>query len=105
MRSLTAPAPSHHEDRAKGEVRPKTVEQAVRVAHELLTAAGVTLSPSKVSRLCRSYVTAAPRMPFRVFLANNLRSEPLARRLLVGTDPTGNAAAWNVDRERGGAHV
>lgn len=97
MRSLTAPAPVPDTAGAEGEVRPKTTEQAIRTAHELLTAAGVTLSPSKVSKLCRSYVTAAPHMPFRVYLANNLRSEPLARRLLIGSDPTGNAAVHNVD--------
>lgn len=86
-------------------MRPETTEHAIRLAHQLLTSAGVTLGASKVAKLCRSYVTAAPHMPLRVYLANNLRSEPLARRLLVGSDPTGNVAANNVDRERGAAHV
>lgn len=105
VRSLTAPAPVPHTAGAGEEARPQTTEQAIREAHRILAAAGITLGASKVAKLCRSYVTAAPHMPLRVYLANNLRSEPLARRLLVGSDPTGNVAASNVDRERGAAHV
>lgn len=127
LRSLTAPARSHHEDRAQGEARPQTTEQAVRIAHELLTAAGVTLSPSKVSKLCRDFLRADPPCTFRTYLSRNAAPAvaslalPSRRHGLEWVDPTGNTAASNADllaslpleqrrrveahRERGAAHV
>lgn len=110
LRSLTAPARSHHEDRAEGEARPETTEQAVRLAHELLAAAGVTLSASKVTRLCRDFLRAEPPCTFRTYLSRNaapaVASLPLPprRRGLEWVDPTGETAARNVDRERVSAH-
>ncbi|WP_433956007.1 hypothetical protein [Janibacter indicus] len=101
----------NHESRIKGEDRPQTVEQAVRVAHELLTAVGVTLSPSKVTRLCRDFLRTNPPCTFRTYLARNaapaVASLPLApsRHGLEWVDPTGETATRNVDRERVSAHV
>lgn len=100
-----------HESRTEGEDRPETTEQAVRAAHELLTAVGVTLSPSKITRLCRDFPHTDPPCTFRTYLARNaapaVASLPLApsRHGLEWVDPTGETATRNVDRERMSAHV
>lgn len=110
LHSLTAPARSHHEDRAGGEARPETTEAAIRTAHELLAAAGVTLSASKVTRLCRDFLRADPPCTFRTYLSRNAAPAvaslalPSRRHGLEWVDPTGNTAVHNVDRERVSAH-
>ncbi|MFF5323943.1 hypothetical protein ACFY2Y_09465 [Janibacter hoylei] len=101
----------NHESRTEGEDRPETAEQAVRLAHELLGRAGVTLSPSKVSRLARDYIAARPPCTFRTYIARNAAPAvatlplPSRRHGLEWVDPTGETATRNVDRERGAAHV
>lgn len=93
---------SNHEDRGRGEVRPETAEQANREAHRILAAAGVRLSPSKVTRLCRDYLAANPPCTFRTYLARNaapaVASAPLPPRRhgVEWVDPTGNTAVRNV---------
>ena len=92
-------------------MRPGNAEAAVRMAHSILAAAGVQLSPSKVNRLARDFVRTDPPCTFRAYLSRNVaavRSLPLlpARRGAVEwVDVTGETASHNVDRERGAAHV
>ena len=93
----------NHEGRTEGEVRPGSVEQAIRQAHSILAGAGVALSPSKVTRLCRDFIRTSPPCTFRTYIARNARSVPV--RSLPGggrvpawqLDPTGNTAVHNVD--------
>lgn len=75
-------------------------------AHGIIAGAGVDVSPSKVSRLARAYVTAGSHGSFRAYIIRATRST--ARSLPAGArghgiewvDPTGETAARNVDRAR-----
>lgn len=93
---------SQHEDRDRGEVRPVTVEQAVRAAQEILSGAGASLSPSKVARLCRDFLRVDPPSTFRAFLIRNAGPavsslpRPSNRHGLEWVDNTGNTAVNNV---------
>lgn len=104
---------STHEDRGQGQSVP-TVEQLIRETHAALEEAGVSLSPSKVTRTCRDYlnIVSDKGVTFGEYLANVVSLDALERRIfdsvyyrLTHSDPTGETAARNVDRERGGAHA
>lgn len=104
---------STHEDRDQGQSVP-TVEQLIRETHAALEQAGVSLSPSKVTRTCRDYlnIVAGRSVGFGEYLANVVSLDALERRIfdsvyyrLTHADPTGETATRNVDRERGAANV
>lgn len=94
------------EGREQGEVRPETVEQAVRQAHTILAGAGVGLAPSKIARLSRDYLQSQPPCSFRSYLIRNAAPSltslllPVSRHGLQWVDPTGETAARNVDAAR-----
>lgn len=86
------------------------MEDLLRETRGVLAASSVRMSPSKVSRLCRDYVNlvAGKGVPFGAYLANAVVLDTDQRRTfdalyyrLSHADPTGEAAARNVDRERG----
>ena len=90
-----------------------TVEALLRHTHAVIANTSVRMSPSKVTRLCRDYVNlvAGKGVPFGAYLANAVVLDAAERRTfdelyyrLSHADPTGESAARNVDRERGGAH-
>lgn len=102
-----------HETRRPGEVRPLTVEAAIREAHKILSGVGVVVAPAKVAKLARSYVTAAPPCSLASFLSRAVvpvASSPLPRRRPVWQlDPTydtaeGRNPSWTAERV-GGGHV
>lgn len=104
---------SNHEDRDRGRSAP-SVETLLRETQTQLDRAGIRMSPSKVNRLCRDYVNivAGKGVSFGAFLANAVVLDASQRRAfdavyyrLTYTDPTGETAARNVDRERGAVHV
>lgn len=95
---------SNHEDRGTGADAP-SVEHLIRETHRLLGRAGVALSPSKVTRLCRDYVNsvADKGVPFGAFLANTVTLDAQDRRAfdsvyyrLTYSDPTGETAVRRV---------
>jgi len=97
---------SNHEDRAAEQV---SVETLIRYTHKVIERSGVRLSPSKVARTCRDYVNlvAGKGVPFGDYLANIVALNAYQRRQfdalyyrLTFSDPTGESAARNVDRER-----
>jgi len=95
---------SKYEDRDKGEVRPESVEQAIRLAHDLLRSVGASVAPSKVTRLCRDYMTADPTGSFRSYVIRNVRAQVISLPLpstrghgIEWADPTGETACHNVD--------
>lgn len=108
MSSQTLPRNlSSHEDRTEGEVRPCTAQEAVRQAHSILSGAGVTLAPSKVSRLARDFLRADPPCTFRSYMIRNagasvgsLIAPGVRHHGIEWADPTGETAARNVDREQ-----
>lgn len=91
-----------HEGREGDSETPHTVEAAIRLAHGILTAAGVALSSSKVTRLSRDYMTARPPVSFRAYVVRNARGNvaslplPVARHGVEWLDPTGDTAVRNV---------
>lgn len=94
---------SKHEDRTEGEVRPQTVEQAIRDAHGILASAGVRLGVSKVTRLARDFIRLQPPVTFATYLARNTASSvdaistrPNNRHGIEWADPTGETAVRNV---------
>lgn len=100
----------NHEGRNEDEVRPQTVEQAIRDAHGILAGAGVRLSPSKVARLARDFIRKAPPLSFATYLTRNtgtsLGSIPYApgnRHRIMWADPTGDTAVQNVMQQAVGA--
>lgn len=113
MVALPSPTTAHdrekHEARGWGEVRPGNVEAAVRMAHSILAAAGVQLSPSKVNRLARDFVRTDPPCTFRTYLSRNvaavrsLPALPARRGAVEWLDPTGETAVHNVLRAGGAA--
>lgn len=113
MRASTIPPRirSNHEDRGQRPDVP-TVETLLRETHATLDRAGIRMSPSKVTRLCRDYVnTVADKgVSFGAFLANAVVLDASHRRefdevyyRLTYVDPTGETAVRRVDRERGAA--
>ncbi len=100
---------SNHEDRDRGGSAP-SVEKLIRETHLALGSAGVCMSPSKVTRLCREYVSrvAGKGVPFGAYLANAVALDADRRRAfdslyyrLSYADPTGETAVRRV--LRGGA--
>lgn len=99
----------NHETRSRGASVP-TVEQMVRHAQDACHAAGVHVSPSKVSKLARFYVReVAPRghVSFSTWfvsqVAHGAHREMLSAELyrrFTYADPTGEQASKNVDRAR-----
>lgn len=94
---------SKHEGRTEGEVRPQTVEQAIRDAHGILAGAGVRLGVSKVTRLARDFIRLQPQVTFATYLAQNTASSVAAistrsnnRHGIEWADPTGETAVHNV---------
>lgn len=93
-----------------GDVRPQSTEEAVRLAHTILSDAGVNLPPSKIARLCRDYLRVVPPISFRAYLVRNARPSvaslprPTNRHGVEWLDPTGDTATANVDR-RSDAHA
>lgn len=92
----------------------RSAEALVRRAHKLLGDAGMTMSPSRVSRLVRQYNRrcAANGFSFEAFLANSVveltaeqrrrvMANPDIARVVSYLDPTGEQAAANVQRQRG----
>lgn len=87
-----------------------SVETLVRHAHDALAAAHVPVSPAKVSRLCRQYArTVAPHgVAFASWFVSQVAAAGAPREVLTAelyrrithADPTGEAAARNVDRAR-----
>lgn len=75
----------------------KTVEALVRQAHAHLAAHGVSLSPSKVSRLIRGYESSPERDT--VSLARWLEARGRVNGYL---DTTGATATYRADLSRGG---
>lgn len=113
--SARTPAPPrirpHHEGRDRGTVAP-TVETLLRETHAALDRAGLTLAPSRVTRLCRDYVNtvAGKGVSFGAYLANAVTLDASQRHAfdsvyyrLTYADPTGETAVRNVDRNRGAA--
>lgn len=90
-----------------------STEGLIRHAHRLLADSGVTMSPSKVSRLVRDYKRRVETsgFPFEAFLVNSaLLTADQRRRALLNpnivrviayADPTGETAVNRV--MRGGA--
>lgn len=88
------------------------MEALIRETHALLINTTVSLSPSKVTRLCRDYVhkVANKGIPFGYFLANSVALDADQRRAfdavyyrLSYADPTGETAVRNISR--GGGQV
>ena len=104
MRHTPAPKPhgAHHEA--------PSVETLIRHAHDALAAAHVSVSPAKVSRLCRQYVrTVAPHgIAFTSWFVSQVAAHGAARETLTADlyrrisyrDETGETAARNVDKAR-----
>lgn len=104
MRHTPAPQPhgAHHEA--------PSVETLIRHAHDALAAAHVSVSPAKVSRLCRQYVRAvAPHgVAFVPWFVSQVAAHGAARETLTADlykrisyrDETGETAASNVDKAR-----
>lgn len=104
---------SNHEDRVPGPDLP--VETLVRLAHHVLDTAGVRLSPSKVSKVARTYKhQVEPNgYPFLAYLVAAIQltadqrqrvyDDPDTRKVIPWADPTGETAARHADRGRGGA--
>jgi hypothetical protein len=61
------------------------VEELIRVAHRILTEVGVSCSPSKVSRIVRSYRRQVERngFPFLSYLANAITANRMQRDALL----------------------
>lgn len=59
-----------------------TVEQLVRESHRMLEAAGVHISPSKISRVTRKYVRDGIGVPFGTYLAASVAIRPDVQREL-----------------------
>lgn len=88
-----------------------STEDLVRDARRILDACGVVMSPSRVSRLVRSYEqeVRAKGVPFALFLLNSvhlsaarrveLLADPEMRRAVAYADPTGEQAVRNVLRD------
>ena len=108
--SRTAPRDRpNHEGRETGGAT--TVEVLIRDANRILEYCGVTLSPSKVSRLARDYKRRVEPngFSFARFLLNAVEMTAAQRaeaerhpdviRVIAYADPTGEAAARNVDKE------
>ncbi len=99
------------ERREDGKACPRAVEALIRDTHAVLTNCGVYMSASKVSRLVRAYKSKVEPngFPFAAWLANNLELHEERRRAVASAlarvigyaDPTGETAAYNVDRSRG----
>lgn len=92
-----------------------SVERLVRDAHVILGNCGVSMAPSKVSKLVRTYKHRVEHngFAFFTFLANAIQLDQQSRReallnpeivrVITYADITGETAARNVDRrERGG---
>lgn len=101
---------SKHEGRGQGSGVP-TVEALLRETHALVANLSVRMSPSNITRLVRDYtnLVAGKGVPFGTYLANAVALHADQRHAfdalyyrLSHADPTGEAAARNVDRERGG---
>lgn len=104
MRHTPAPQPhgAHHEA--------PSIETLIRHAHDALAAAHVSVSPAKVSRLCRQYVrTVAPHgIAFTSWFVSQVAAHGAAREVLSADlykriayrDETGETAASNVDKAR-----
>ncbi len=90
-----------------------SAEHLIRDARIILTNCGVSLGPSKISRLVRSYQARVQRngFPFFDFLVNAVQVDDVRRRQALAAgdvqrvisyaDPTGETAVRNVARERG----
>lgn len=96
---------------ARGQGRPRSVEQLTCETGEALARFGVSWSRSKVSRVVRTYVhQLAPNgFPFDRYVLNLVTVHVQRRAELAATlnalrpgyaDPTGETAARNVDRSR-----
>ncbi|MHC9292492.1 hypothetical protein ACRCUN_08475 [Mycobacterium sp. LTG2003] len=87
-----------------------SAEALVTHAHKLLANCGVSISPSKVSRMVREYKRRVEKngFPFEAFLVNTVQltaeqrrqmlANPDIARVISYSDPTGETAANNVDR-------
>lgn len=97
---------SNDEGRAAEKV---SVEALIRQTHALIENSSVRLSPSKVVRLCRVYVSlvADKGVSFGEYLANVVALSRAQRSQfdavyyrLTYSDPTGETAVRNIDRRR-----
>lgn len=111
MQASQAPNRRNHERRGDNPARPNA-EQLIRETQRILERFDVRFSPSKVSREVRTYLhrVADKGVPFALYLRNCIEMHQEAQQeldaaydCLTYADPTGNAAARNIDRDRGAA--
>lgn len=96
----------------RNDVAEDTQSSLVRDARLLLDAVGIERGGNWISRTVRTYLAAAVRVPFGLFLSaevslSNTQRRALAERadlryLLSYADPTGETAIRNVEREQRG---
>lgn len=89
------------------------IEALKKSARTILWAAGVTWGPNRLARLCIRFITEVRGQgwDFFDFITTEialsaerkawLRDDPEIQRVIAYADPTGEAAASNVDRSRG----
>lgn len=89
-----------------------SAETLTRHAHRLLANCGMQMSPSKVSRLVRTFKQRVEGngFPFEAFLVNSVQltaevrrralADPDIARFIAYADPTGETAVGNVMRRR-----
>lgn len=85
-----------------------SAETLIKHAHKLLINCGITMSPSKVSRLVRDFKNRVESNghPFEAFLVNSVQltaeqrrkalANPDIARTIAYADPTGETAVHNV---------
>jgi hypothetical protein len=111
---LTAPDLSDrriHQRRDEASACPRAVEELIRDTQTVLANCGISMSPSKVSRLVRAYKHRVERngFSFAAYIVNNIAIHTAQRQAIIDAlvkvisyaDPTGETAASNVDRGRG----
>jgi len=96
---------------------PSQTQQAIKAAHIALTHAGISLSPSRVSRIVRRFEAHVRRngwsgFSFPQFLVDGVRMtveqrtrllcDPDLARATAHVDPTGDEAVFNIKRAGGG---
>jgi hypothetical protein len=89
-----------------------SAETLIKHAHKLLADCGITMSPSKVSRLVREFQNRVAQngFAFEAFLVNSVQltseqrrralANPDIARVIAYADPTGETAVNNILRER-----
>lgn len=89
-----------------------SAEALVSHAHKLLANCGVSISPSKVSRMVREFKHRIEKngFPFEAFLVNTVQltaqqrqmmlTDPEIARVISYSDPTGESAVNNVVKSR-----